>query len=212
MLFEAYLLVVQSQLELALGRCENTLTTIERAGQIDPRSVEVSVLLKNWEKSVDDCNQALCIQPNYTEALLRKAASNAKLERWVEAVIDYEVLRKALPYDNKVANSFSHSQVALKKSRGEDIYNFVLIGGGRLYTNLLYLLKVDMEESPAVASAENVRFLPTFKIYKQGNFLKEAVSPNPEELESLVRHYTSYEHDCYVICFFIYFPSLLSPP
>ncbi|KAM3320639.1 hypothetical protein P3S67_007841 [Capsicum chacoense] len=52
-------------------------------------------------------------------------------------------------------------------------------------------LKVDMEEIPTVASAENVRVLPTFKSYKQGSCLKEAVSPNPEELECLVRHYTS---------------------
>ncbi|PHU07431.1 TPR repeat-containing thioredoxin TTL2 [Capsicum chinense] len=285
MLSEAYLLVVQSQLELALGRCENALTTIESAGQIDPRSVEVSVLLKNvrlvgrarargnnlfkseryteacaaygeglrldfsnavlycnraacwyklrqWEKSVDDCDQALCIQPNYTKALLRKAASNAKLERWAEAVRDYEVLRKVLPYDNEVADSLSHAQVALKKSCGEDIYNMKFAGEVELVSGLeqfraaisspgasavyfeaasnlqckqispilhtlsskypsINFLKVDMDESPAVASAENVRVLPTFKIYKQGSCLKEAVSPNPEELESLVRHYTS---------------------
>lgn len=70
-------------------------------------------------------------------------------------------------------------------------YDFICMVEERLYTNLLYLLKVDMDESPAVASAENVRVLPTFKIYKQGSCLKEAVSPNPEELESLVRHYTS---------------------
>ncbi|KAM3320640.1 TPR repeat-containing thioredoxin TTL1 isoform X2 [Capsicum chacoense] len=280
MLSEAYLLVVQSQLELALGRCENALTTIESAGQIDPRSVEVSVLLKNvrlvgrarargnnlfkseryteacaaygeglrldfsnavlycnraacwyklrqWEKSVDDCDQALCIQPNYTKALLRKAASNAKLERWAEAVRDYEVLRKVLPYDNEVADSLSHAQVALKKSCGEDIYNMKFVGEVELVSGLeqfraaisspgasavyfeaasnlqckqispilhtlsskypsINFLKVDMDESPAVASAENVRVLPTFKIYKQGSCLKEAVSPNPEELESLL--------------------------
>ncbi|PHT30669.1 TPR repeat-containing thioredoxin TTL4 [Capsicum baccatum] len=183
--------------------------------------------LRQWEKSVDNCNQALCIQPNYTEALLRKAASNAKLERWVEAVINYEVLRKELPYDNEVADTFSHSQVALKKSRGEDINNMKFAGEVELVSGLeqfqatisspgafaidfeaasnvqckqissilhtlsnkypsINFLKVDMEESPTVASAENVRVLPTFKIYKQGNFLKEAVSPNPEELESLI--------------------------
>lgn len=284
MLSEAYLLFVQSQLELALGRCENALTTIERAGQIDPRSVEVSVLLKNvrlvgrarargndlfkseryteacaaygeglrldsanavlycnraacwyklrqWGKSVDDCDQALCIQPNYTKALLRKAASNTKLERWAEAVRDYEVLRKALPYDNEVADSLFHAQIALKKSRGEDVYNMKFAGEVELVSGLeqfraaisssgasvvyfeaasnlqckqispilhtlstkypsINFLKVDVDESPAVASAENVRGLPTFKIYKQGSCMKEVVSPNPEVLESLVRHYT----------------------
>lgn len=32
-----------------------------------------------WEKSVDDCNQALRIQPSYTKALLRRAASYGKV-------------------------------------------------------------------------------------------------------------------------------------
>lgn len=36
---------------------------------------------------------------------------------------DYEVLRKELPGDNEVAEALFHAHVALKKSRGEDVYN-----------------------------------------------------------------------------------------
>lgn len=32
-----------------------------------------------WEKSIEDCNLALNIQPNYTKALMRRAVSNAKV-------------------------------------------------------------------------------------------------------------------------------------
>ena len=32
-----------------------------------------------WDQSVDDCNQALRIQPDYTKALLRRAASYGKV-------------------------------------------------------------------------------------------------------------------------------------
>ncbi|CAA2953465.1 TPR repeat-containing thioredoxin TTL1 [Olea europaea subsp. europaea] len=176
MLFEAYPFYVRAQIELAKGRSDNALRSIEKAGQIDPLNVEISVILKNmklvgrarargndlfkseryteacsayaeglrhdplnsilycnraacwfklgqWERSVDDCNVALRIQPNYIKALLRRAASNSKLERWTEAVRDYEVLRRELPDDNEVAESLFHAQVALKKSRGEDVYN-----------------------------------------------------------------------------------------
>lgn len=35
--------------------------------------------LGQWEKSIEDCNEALRIQPNYTKALLRRAASYAKV-------------------------------------------------------------------------------------------------------------------------------------
>lgn len=56
---------------------------------------------------------------NYTEY----STFNLQLERWEEAVKDYEVLRKVLPDDNNVAESLFHAQVALKKSRGEDVHN-----------------------------------------------------------------------------------------
>ncbi|CAN4087359.1 unnamed protein product [Withania somnifera] len=284
MLSEAYIFFVQAQIEMALGRFENALTAIERAAQVDPRSTEVSLLLKNvrlvgrarargndlfkseryteacaaygeglmhdssnsilycnraacwfkleqWEKSLDDCNQALLIQPNYTKALLRKAASNAKLERWAEAVRDYEVLRRELPYDNEVAASLFHAQVALKKLRGEDVHNMKFGGEVELVLGLeqfraaisspgasvvhfkaasnlqckqissfldtlctkfpsISFLKVDVEESPAIATAENVRTVPTFKIYKNGSRMMEMVCPSPEVLESSVRHYS----------------------
>ncbi|XP_023531981.1 inactive TPR repeat-containing thioredoxin TTL3-like [Cucurbita pepo subsp. pepo] len=72
-----------------------------------------------WEQSVEDCNQALKIQPNYTKALLRRAASNAKLERWEGAVKDLEFLRRELPGDGEVAESLHQAQAALKRSRGE---------------------------------------------------------------------------------------------
>ncbi|OIS99021.1 PREDICTED: TPR repeat-containing thioredoxin TTL1-like [Nicotiana attenuata] len=284
MLSEAYVFFVQAQIEMARGRFENALTSVERAAQADPRSTEVSALLNNvrlvgqargrgnnlfkseryteacaaygeglmrdssnsvlycnraacwyklgqWEKSLDDCNQALIIQPNYTKALLRRAASNAKLERWAEAVRDYEVLRRELPYDNEVAESLFHAQVALKKSRGEDVYNMKFGGEVELVSGLqqfraaisssgasvvhfkaasnlqckqispfldtlctkfpsISFLKVDVEESPIIATAENIRIVPTFKIYKNGSRVKEMVCPSPEVLESSVRHYS----------------------
>ncbi|CAN4104235.1 unnamed protein product [Withania somnifera] len=187
--------------------------------------------LGQWEKSVDDCNRALRFQPNYTKALLRRAASNTMLERWAEAVRDYEVLRKELPYDNEVAESLFHAQVVLKKSRGEDVHNMKFGGEVELVSDLeqfraaisspcasvvhfktasnpqckqissfldslttkypsINFLKVDVEESPAIANAENVRIVPTFKIYKKGSRVKEMICPSQEVLESSVMHYS----------------------
>ncbi|PPR89747.1 hypothetical protein GOBAR_AA30923 [Gossypium barbadense] len=47
MFSEAYLFFVQAQIEMALGRFENAVTAAEKAEQIDPRNVEVAVLLNN---------------------------------------------------------------------------------------------------------------------------------------------------------------------
>lgn len=184
-----------------------------------------------WEHSIEDCNQALCIKPNYTKALLRRAASNSKLERWVDAVRDYEVLRRELPDDNEVAESLFHAQVALKKSRGEEVHNMKFGGEVEEILGLeqfraaiclpgvsvvhfkaasdlqckqispfvdtlcgrypsINFLKVDIEESPAVANTENVKIVPTFKIYKNGSRVKEMVCPCREMLEHSVRHYS----------------------
>ncbi|XP_071716726.1 inactive TPR repeat-containing thioredoxin TTL3-like [Rutidosis leptorrhynchoides] len=74
-----------------------------------------------WEKSVEDCNLALNIQPNYTKALMRRAVSNAKLERWAEAVQDYDILMKELPGDNDVAQSLLQAQEALRLTHGEPL-------------------------------------------------------------------------------------------
>ncbi|XP_044474028.1 TPR repeat-containing thioredoxin TTL1-like [Mangifera indica] len=188
-------------------------------------------MLGLWERSVEDCNQALRIQPNYTKALLRRAASNRKLERWADAVRDYEVLRRELPDDNNVAESLFHAQVALKKSRGEEVYNMKFGGEVEEVSGLeqfraavslpgvsvvhfksasnsqskqispfvdtlcsrypsINFVKVDIDESPAVAIAENVRIVPTFKIYKNGSRVKEIVCPSRDMLEHSVRHYS----------------------
>lgn len=43
--------------------------------------------LDRWDKAVDDCNEALRIQPNYTKALLRRAVSYSKVSNSNSACI-----------------------------------------------------------------------------------------------------------------------------
>ncbi|KAH0721987.1 hypothetical protein KY289_005031 [Solanum tuberosum] len=186
--------------------------------------------LEQWEKSLDDCNHALLIQPHYTKALFQKAASNVKLERWADAVRDYEILLQELPNDRELAEFLFHCQVELKKSLGEDVHNMTFIGKVDLVLDLdkfraaitLYatsvilfkeasneqckqmslvmdtlstkyrsvsFLEVDVEQSPAIAAAENITTLPTFKMYEYGRLVMELYIPNPEMLEDLIRRY-----------------------
>ncbi|CAH8391247.1 unnamed protein product [Eruca vesicaria subsp. sativa] len=76
-----------------------------------------------WESSIEDCNHALLILPSCIKILRQRAASYSKLERWDEAVNDYETLRKELSYDREIAESLFHAQVALKRSRGGVVLN-----------------------------------------------------------------------------------------
>ncbi|KAK3164780.1 hypothetical protein QOZ80_1AG0024580 [Eleusine coracana subsp. coracana] len=51
-------------------------------------------------------------------------------------------------------------------------------------------LKVNVDNSPMVAKAENVRIVPTFKIYKDGVKVKEMICPSLQVLRYSVRHYS----------------------
>ncbi|WVZ69693.1 hypothetical protein U9M48_018440 [Paspalum notatum var. saurae] len=51
-------------------------------------------------------------------------------------------------------------------------------------------LKVNIDSNPMVAKAENVRIVPTFKIYKDGVKVKEMICPSLHVLRYSVRHYS----------------------
>ncbi|KAE9588586.1 hypothetical protein Lal_00002950 [Lupinus albus] len=185
-----------------------------------------------WEQSVQDCNQALNIQPNYAKALFRRAVSNTKLERWAEVVKDYEALKRELPDDIEVAESLRQARLALGKCRGvaygtkfgvevEEISVLdkfkAAIGSAGVcviyfkeawnkvceeispFINTLCVrypsvkfIKVDVEECLAIAKAERIRSVPTFKIYKNGEKVEEMICPTLQFLEDSLRKSISF--------------------
>uniref|UniRef100_A0A0D3G4G1 Thioredoxin domain-containing protein n=1 Tax=Oryza barthii TaxID=65489 RepID=A0A0D3G4G1_9ORYZ len=279
----SYLYYVHAQVDIAFGRFDSAMSSMEKARKIDSGNVEVMAMHKNvrtvaqartlgnelfhsgkfaeaflaygeglkhhpansvlycnraacmfklgqWEKSIEDCNEALKIQPNYWKALLRRAASYGKIEQWADSVKDYEVLRRELPGDTEVAEGHFHALVALRSSRGEDVSNMkfggeveALVGAEQfqMATTLpgvsvvhfmaplnqqcsdiapfvdalctrypsVNFLKVDITENPTVTQLENVKTVPTFKIYKDGTRVMEMICPSHQLLESSLRQY-----------------------
>lgn len=55
--------------------------------------------LGQWERSIDDCNQALNILPNYTKALLRRAASNSKVVFLFQLCFIFKLLQRICMHD-----------------------------------------------------------------------------------------------------------------
>ncbi|KAH0723763.1 hypothetical protein KY289_006807 [Solanum tuberosum] len=177
--------------------------------------------LGEWEKSLADSNRALLFRPQYTKALYLKAASNIKLERWADAVRDYEILRQELPNNEEVAENLSHARVELKKSHKEgdgkvelvsDVEKFQAViasGESVVYFNELsnpeciwmssvmdtlsvkyrsvIFLKVDVEQSPAIAAAENITVVPRFNLYKDGSRVVKKGTATSDELELLIK-------------------------
>ncbi|XP_010506089.1 PREDICTED: inactive TPR repeat-containing thioredoxin TTL3 [Camelina sativa] len=282
MVAEAYVLCIQAQVDMALGRFENAVVKAERAVMIDQTNPEVTSVLNNvkmvvrartcgnelfstgrfseasvaygdglkhdgsnsvlycnraacwyklglWEKSVEDCNHALKIQPSYIKALLRRAASYGKLGRWEDAVRDYEFLRRELPGDSEVAESLERAKTVLmnrsQESKslgfnneveavstldkfkssvslpGVSVFHFKSSSNRQceeispfintlcLRYPLVHFFKVDVEESMVLAKAESIRKVPTFKMYKNGDKVKEMVCPSHQFLEDSIKHF-----------------------
>ncbi|KAG6541934.1 hypothetical protein Mapa_016659 [Marchantia paleacea] len=277
-------LIIQAQIDMAMGRFEGAVLAAERASHHAPNDFEVAavkkraravaaarklgndlfkagrfseattaygegleadvenaVLLCNraacraklgqWEKAVEDCNAALDVHPTYIKALLRRAQCFFNLERLDDAFRDYEVLRREMPGDVEVRRGLFDVQVALKKSRGEDVFKMRFGGDVEDVTsneqfqeaitspgvsivefstrwsqrckniapcvdNLckrylsLNFLKVDVDDLPYLAKLENVNFVPTFKVYKNGSKVLELCGPNEQALERAVIHYS----------------------
>ncbi|KAL5727879.1 hypothetical protein ACHQM5_001023 [Ranunculus cassubicifolius] len=52
-------------------------------------------------------------------------------------------------------------------------------------------LKVDVDDNPHVANSEEVDYLPTFRIYKNGSRMKDIQEADQEKLEDSLQHYCS---------------------
>ncbi|KAG2332277.1 hypothetical protein Bca4012_018170 [Brassica carinata] len=279
MVAEAYVLCIQAQVDMALGRFENAVVKAERASMLDQTNPELVSVLNNvkmvvkarshgnelfssgryseasvaygdglrhdgsnsvlycnraacwyklglWEKSVEDCNQALKIHPSYIKALLRRAGSYGKLGRWEDAVRDYEFVRRELPGDSEVAESLERAKTALSQGSrslgfnkeveavstldkfknsvslpGVSVFHFKSSSNQKCeeispYINtlclrypLVHFFMVDVEESLALAKAESIRKVPTLKIYKNGDKVKEMICPSHQFLEDSVKHF-----------------------
>ncbi|WZZ28386.1 hypothetical protein YC2023_011787 [Brassica napus] len=104
MLCRAYAYFVKSQINFALVRYKDAAENAAKALEIEPHNTEIKIFKKNVE-------------------LVKRALSSSKLEKWAEAVRDYEILHQAMPYDKVIAKSLSQAQVALKESRSEVVLN-----------------------------------------------------------------------------------------
>ncbi|MCO5593013.1 hypothetical protein L7F22_047017 [Adiantum nelumboides] len=192
--------------------------------------------LGQWEKAIEDCDAALQAQPNYTKALIRRAHCRLKLDRWEDALQDYEVLRAKMPSDMEVARGYFDAQVAIKKSRGEEIHKMKFGGEveevfneGQLREAVTFagmsvvqfitrcsdrcrqispfidqlckqfpcvqFVKVDVEDNSYLAKSEGVTFVPTFKIYRSGQRVKELQGPSEQALKNAIKHYSLHHNN-----------------
>ena len=62
----------------------------------------MSLQMKMYKDSVEDCTAALDLDENYQKALLRRAQSNMELEEYEDAVRDYEKAHRVDRTDHNI--------------------------------------------------------------------------------------------------------------
>ncbi|GER40276.1 tetratricopeptide repeat (TPR)-containing protein [Striga asiatica] len=100
--------------------------------------------LKQYEKSIEDCTQAIAVRPSYSKARLRRANCHAQLEKWEAAIEDYEILIRENWEDQNVRASLIEAKIELSKMQN----------GCKFRRQFQH---------------SQVRDVPTFKIYRNGS-------------------------------------------
>ena len=81
--------------------------------------------LKKWTQSVEDCNRCLSLDDTYIKAYLRRAKSYMELQKFEEAVRDYENLLKSNKGNKEYRQLLHEAKLELRKSKRKDLYKIL---------------------------------------------------------------------------------------
>ena len=75
--------------------------------------------------SLGDCDEALKLDENYLKAFLRRGRSYMEMEKYEEAVRDFEHVNKMERGNHEYRNLLATAKVELKKSKRKDYYKIL---------------------------------------------------------------------------------------
>lgn len=83
------------------------------------------VKLKEYTRAIDDCDQALRLEPSYTNARKTKATALGESGNWDEAVKELKSIQELDPNDAGIAKEVRKAELELKKSKRKDYYKIL---------------------------------------------------------------------------------------
>jgi DnaJ family protein C protein 7 len=84
--------------------------------------------LKEYESAVQDCTEALRLDPGYVKAMKVRAKAHAGNENWEEAIRDYKSVAENNPSERGIAEEIRRAEFELKKSQRKDYYKILGVG------------------------------------------------------------------------------------
>lgn len=195
------------------------LASVPGAGLLLCNRAACASALGDHASALSDCEAVLANDPEYTKAALRRAHALRDLGRRDDAEVAFASLRVKLPGDAAVAAALNETRGDSRETAGVVVVksasqyrallqkaSLVLVdftaswcGPCRqiaphfaklasLYPDV-HFAKVDVDEVQEVAAAENVRSMPTFKVYRYGAKAEEFSGADPGKLKALVDKY-----------------------
>ncbi|XP_024370770.1 TPR repeat-containing thioredoxin TTL1 isoform X1 [Physcomitrium patens] len=205
----AILLCNRAACRLKLGHYEKAVEDCTSALEAQPnylkallRRANCYVKMERWDKAVKDYETLKKEMPGdldiaktlYQVQVAHKKSKGEQVivsqpRDEVEDISSSDRLREAISQPVCVASGVSVVQFNTKwsdKCRQMATYVDQLC---KLHPSVNFL-KVDVEENPYLAKAEQVSFVPTFKIYKNGFKVKDIVGPTHQALDTAISHFS----------------------
>ncbi|KAF8458340.1 hypothetical protein BGX38DRAFT_559367 [Terfezia claveryi] len=81
--------------------------------------------LKAWNEAIEDCDEALKLDPTYTKARKTRAKALGESGDWEEALREYKACLEATPEDSTLRKEIRNAEMELKKSKRKDYYKIL---------------------------------------------------------------------------------------
>jgi DnaJ family protein C protein 7 len=81
--------------------------------------------LKEYDSAIQDCTEALRLDPGYVKAMKIRAKANAGADNWEDAVRDYKSVAENNPSEKGIAEEIRRAEFELKKSQRKDYYKIL---------------------------------------------------------------------------------------
>jgi len=85
----------------------------------------VAAKLKKFQDSIADCDEAVKLDDKYLKAFVRRGKSYLELEKYEEAVRDFEQVNKMERGNHEYRQLLSNAKLELKKSKRKDYYKIL---------------------------------------------------------------------------------------
>lgn len=81
--------------------------------------------LKEFDSAIEDCTEALRLDPGYVKAQKMRAKAYGGAERWEDAVRDYKNVAENNPGEKGIAEDVRRAEFELKKAQRKDYYKIL---------------------------------------------------------------------------------------